>query len=810
MRNNQKIINSNKLLKAGIVLIAFLIAVTFGGFSNPVNSAFTNFIRFTTGPGKVDSNIVIIHITNGDIQQLNGWPIKRSYYALLLNQLAGLGVKRVGFEIFLSENLATQNIYNDLIVNESKKIKRVVFGSIAEIVDDKNLHAENIRFPVTAELSGDVITGHLNFIQNDNLLIPSKLSINDSMETAFSLNLVIDSVKNFNRLIQPNFFNTWTAYENYSLLNILSKFTKDEFIKNQWRDKVVLIGVSENTLAKSVKTFYDEELPGIGMHAFTVDNILNHSELVYGFIFIPLLFLLLLVSSILFFDKASKQFLNLAIFTVSTFITGLIMFINHYVFNYSAVLIPLFAAFVYESVMFLINRNKELEQFEDESKALNKLLKMRELELENLQNELGNSKSAEMIEQVDSLKEEIKLLKISNKDEVPVERSPGDAQIFEGIVFKSNAMYELVESIKKVAPTDAACLILGDSGSGKELVARALHNLSGRKDNNFVAINCAALSESLLESELFGHVKGAFTNAVTDKKGLFEEADKGTIFLDEIGETSENFQVKLLRILQSGEYQKVGSTRLDKADVRIIAATNKDLLKLVDEKKFRRDLFYRLNVIMLGLPSLKERKDDIEVLADYFLKIENAELKLSRAVIDSLNEYNFPGNVRELQSIIKRAAIFVGAEQRDLIQLSDLPKEIAKLNKTGLDVLILESLRNKSFSHSSINETAKELGDISRTIVSENFRGIILRELCNSEFNIEAAAKAVTNSNDQEQNDRVKSKAEIYLKNLQKDLAKLETKDFDLMKDKFASKFKNLPRRYHKYLEDTIKWLIEH
>lgn len=161
-----------------------------------------------------------------------------------------------------------------------------------------------------------------------------------------------------------------------------------------------------------------------------------------------------------------------------------------------------------------------------------------------------------------------------------------DENVFQGLVYKSNAINNVVELIKKSAPTDATILVTGESGTGKELVARAIHNLSKRNNENFIAINCAALTESLLESELFGHVKGSFTGAVVDKAGKFELANNGTIFLDEIGETSENFQVKLLRVLQSGEYDKVGSTSTSRANVRVIAATNKDLKQLVKEKCF--------------------------------------------------------------------------------------------------------------------------------------------------------------------------------------------------------------------------------
>ena len=297
-------------------------------------------------------------------------------------------------------------------------------------------------------------------------------------------------------------------------------------------------------------------------------------------------------------------------------------------------------------------------------------------------------------------------------------------------------MKNVVELINKSAPTDASILITGESGTGKELVAKAVHSLSKRKDKKFVAVNCGALTESILESELFGHVKGAFTGAVIDKIGKFEAANNGTIFLDEIGETTENFQVKLLRVLQSGEYDKVGSVNSAITDVRVISATNKDLKLLIKEKKFREDLFYRLNVINIDIPSLRERKEDIESIARYFCESDDKKYQLSLAALKSLNDYDWPGNVRELESVIRRAKVFCEAGNRSLIQLNDLPEEIVKNVKLNFEDLVIESLRNKKFSHSSINETAKELGNVSRTLVAENFRGLSLKILVENNFDV--------------------------------------------------------------------------
>jgi two-component system response regulator AtoC len=249
---------------------------------------------------------------------------------------------------------------------------------------------------------------------------------------------------------------------------------------------------------------------------------------------------------------------------------------------------------------------------------------------------------------------------------------------FENIVTKNEKMDKIFEMIKKVAPYKSTILITGESGTGKELVARAFHYQSDRSKNLFVPVNCGAIPENLLESELFGHAKGAFTDAIRTKKGLFEEADGGTLFLDEIGELPAQLQVKLLRVLQDGEIRRVGESKPIQIDVRIIAATVKDLAREVSEGRFRDDLFYRLNVLHINLPPLRERKEDIPLLVTHFINKYNQSLSKNVKGIDSraleaLIEYKWYGNIRELENTIERALVLTDG---DTIELENLPIEI--------------------------------------------------------------------------------------------------------------------------------------
>ena len=268
-------------------------------------------------------------------------------------------------------------------------------------------------------------------------------------------------------------------------------------------------------------------------------------------------------------------------------------------------------------------------------------------------------------------------------ENVALKERLGDRFNFSKIIGRSPRMKEVFDTLSLVAPTDATVLILGESGTGKELVANSIHHNSPRASQSFIKVSCAALPETLLEGELFGHEKGAFTGAIARREGRFQLAHRGTIFLDEVGEMSVTTQTKLLRVLQEKEFEPLGSTRTVKADVRVIAASNKDLEREVKEGRFREDLFYRLNVVPVSLPPLRERKDDIPALAAHFFAIyrdkNRKELKdISGKAMDLLTRYDWPGNIRELENGIERAVILARGE---IIAPADLPPIIQALSK---------------------------------------------------------------------------------------------------------------------------------
>ena len=343
-----------------------------------------------------------------------------------------------------------------------------------------------------------------------------------------------------------------------------------------------------------------------------------------------------------------------------------------------------------------------------------------ELERMRAQAELKvkNEELAIRLKEIEALKNQLQAENKYLQEEIKLNSN------FDNIISKSQVFHKVLQLIEQVAPTDSTVLILGESGTGKELVARAIHNISNRSKRTLVKVNCAALPASLVESELFGHEKGAFTGALERKIGRFELADGGTIFLDEIGELPVELQAKLLRVLQEGEFERLGNPKTMRVNVRVIAATNRNLQLAIEKKEFREDLYYRLNVFPISCPPLRERKEDIPLLVMHFLrKFERKTGKkvssVQAKVINALNCYDWPGNIRELENLIERAMILVSG---DTLDFGDwVPKPVEKWNNDGVKTSqqklqdveknhIIETLKKVNWKVSGEKGAAKILG----------------------------------------------------------------------------------------------------
>jgi DNA-binding NtrC family response regulator len=306
---------------------------------------------------------------------------------------------------------------------------------------------------------------------------------------------------------------------------------------------------------------------------------------------------------------------------------------------------------------------------------------------------------------------------------------------FEGLIGKSPAMKRLFQLLETVAPTSSTILLSGETGTGKEVVARAIHHNSPRRSHRFVALNCSAIPESLLEAELFGHVRGAFTGAVGNRQGRLEQAHKGTLFLDEVGTMSAGLQMKLLRVLQEREFERVGDSHTFKVDVRVTAATNGDLTRMVAEGQFREDLYYRLNVIPIHLPPLRDRKEDIPLLVQHFLakytapKTDGGQarpaLTVSQDAMRRLMSYHWPGNVRQLENAVERAVAFSAGRMQ--IDIADLPPELVSVDapamsapvslpENGVDLVAFMSHIERELIQRSLERTGGNKGQAARLL----------------------------------------------------------------------------------------------
>ncbi|MFA6596898.1 MAG: sigma 54-interacting transcriptional regulator [Ignavibacteriaceae bacterium] len=800
--------NKQFVIKTFVVLTVFVSTIFYTGLTNSANSLCKSVFKNIRGEVLPDTNVVLITISGNDIEQLGGWPLKRSYYALLINELNKYEVKKIGIEVFFSGRNSIQTMYDHLFISQIKAANNVVLSSVPGSIYTKNniYHSEEMEYPSLKEIDTSLITGHLGLLKDG--VIPLQIDDEKSFAAQLTGSKRTDEIK-------VNVTSSWKSFHQYELLEFFSLVKQSSPSLQQLRGKIILIGVSDEKFTKKLSSSFDTYLPGIAFHAFAVSNLLQNNWVKESLFSISILIhLLLLVLFVFLFEKktAKSRYEIAALFIFILVIEFLFFSFFNYELHFASFVLPFFSLLILELALTFSERNSLFETTISESEALKHLLTKKEHDLDELQKHSTFSSLAEkenLKEKIELLQKEISRLEKQGQNELPYTPKAEEkiSENFCGILYRSKVMRDVVAFIKKAAPTNETVLILGESGTGKELVAKALHQNSSRKDAPFIAVNCGALSETLLESELFGHVKGAFTGAAGDKIGRFEAADKGTIFLDEIGETSENFQVKLLRVLQSGEFEKVGSAKTFRVDVRIIAATNKKLDQMVKEKKFREDLFYRLNVFPIQLPPLRERKEDIPEIVEGILKLNSKLTGISKAAMEILLQHDWRGNVRELESALKRAFVFANAEQRKIIQLADLPEDVVKEKRLHYEELVLDALRQKKFSHSAFSEIASEL-EVNRTLISENFRGLSFKLLVKNNFDVENTINELAATDDEQSLEKVKAKLETFLSNIREDAKKAGSTDIKIVKQKLQSKYKNLPKKFHPYLDEVIKHFL--
>ena len=870
------------LLGSGIAILVLLLTLPIPQTIDSIDRGILNAEFRIRGERPVDSSIVVLYFSSDDLSILGDLPLKRSYYALLVNALDDLGAKAIGFDIGFTEQDRVHDEYDNVFCSVVKHSGRVVvsgyFRSLAEkgSGQDRAL-SQDLCYPMQS--SSDWFSGQRPEIPFDNLLssaagfghtnlddyyrVPLLLQYNGRTVPSFFLDMlrVSEGVDKSDISFANNSVIMHTAKGDVTIptdkrsivnMNYSGKFSSIpsspviSFLKaydtmragrapsmpvTQVAGRTVLVGIIAEGRSAFVPTPFQAQFPSVGIHAMAIHNALDGTFLTV--VPIPVEYVLGIVFSLICAVLLARSSSRTAVFGIvsGVIILAVILFL---VFAWSNTFVPPFRIFVMAfavTVSLLATRHqqvqRELQSLTTEQQFIVGRLREKESLLAALERELSESLKAgnqegsgNLVEDVKKFRKEIEQLKRSAGEELPAAIGSASGKDglkdFYGILYhESGPMVPIVEFLKMIADNDAPVLILGESGTGKELVAKSIHQLGRRKEEPFIAVNCGALTETLLESELFGHERGSFTGAVKEKPGRFELADGGTIFLDEIGDTSEAFQVKLLRVLQEGAFERVGGVETRHVDVRVITATNRDIKKEVENKSFREDLFYRLNVFMVQLPPLRERRQDLPFLISALISRESPEMKVSVGALNLLTDYGWKGNIRELQSVIKRATLLGRADSRSIIHTQDLPAEIGAALKAlaNIEQTIMDSIRRKRFSRSAISETAAELGGLNRGTVSEYFRGECFRMFVERQWDVEATIAEIAGTAESDVLEKAEKKFLELLGNATENV--IDSLSLEEVKVQSKPKYKNLAIRYHIYLDAIIesyynkKWSIQ-
>ncbi len=849
IRNKVSKILQNKVVMLFFFIIIFVSADYFYlPWNEPVNNTLLDLQLKIRGNRSITDDIAIVFIGDEDVKAIGRWPITRDYYGYFIHVAHTSGAKIIAIDVLFAHANEDHPEY-DLALAEFIKLSGnvclpMIFSELAlsgneNIQDSCNLYFGLNPINTYEELKKSVIgTGFSNLstagvirktpmiVNSMEGIIPSfgleaaRLFLSPASSIGFKGKTVL--LTNQDKIVRKinvdnkaemvlNPFGDLENLKAYHFLDVLKTFEKNPE-NSLFNNKLVFLIISASGISNIHSTPLSEVFPASLIHIAVAENIISKNYLVK----IPLIVQILLISIMILLAQLIWSWAsNYWQVIVGVALPILFLLTSQFALtNWNTIIPVLYPLLGYLAVLFYWNGQNLLKQRAEEN-SIKKMMKLeiqsKEKKLEKIQELLKQESETteKSIEKIELQKDTIRQLQkeLSDLKSYVVPELETIKLEFSEIIYADNSpMAQVLDLVGKVAMDDIPVLVLGETGTGKELIARAIHNKGKRNDNPFIAINCGALSENLLESELFGHEKGAFTGANNQRKGRFELADGGTIFLDEISETSLAFQTKLLRILQEGVFERVGGEQSIHVNVRVIAATNKQPDVEISNNKLRSDLYYRLNGFSIFLPPLRERIDDIPMLVSYFLKKYEHEsvVEISDRAMNELKIYTWPGNVRELENTVRRAAILAKSAGRKIIQVEDLPKE--QMHESSifvhitLEEQILKMLRSLEFSRSSIGQTAKALGNKDRGTITEYFRGICFEKLVETNFDIKLAAKEIAGSNSEKIIERVRQKLMTYLENLNASVADQRLK---------SAAYRGLPQKFHASLDQIIKHFRE-
>ncbi len=842
-----------------IILIILVIIILLNSQLRTSQQLINDFIHKQLLFQKLNSPIKIVYFDDYAIEQLHGWPISRNVYSYLIHILNQLQVATIGIDIFftpisplpdeddrllIETNEQFDNIVNSCYFQQTNKKTTQQLPPIKSLdLEISHINAKTdiqlqLPFPELLKANPDIGFVNVN-IDKKGVVRTSALAIKigEKLYPSFSLAVAMNYLrqkyptknpmsllKAFDSPLKENYIIHYAVepeqLELFPAIDLMQAFQKHatglkvDFDLAQFRDSIVLIAVLSENLGSYKPIPISANYPVAGIHAQIIDNILSHNFLNHGSKWVEILLLLILI--LIFSQLRRIRILQSLLIII---ISGLLITIGYVFFFKNNIILPIASIYMLLAAMMTMviisHYRAQKEQILKDKSALEQELNEKIAMLSQLENRLYQVQNSEMKvlhEKMASYRIQIKRLQDQIRDmTIPGTKEPAIADlqhIFPEIIFSnSSPMREVLQTTRKVAQSDSTVLLTGESGTGKELIARAIHRLSVRKDAPFMVVNCAAFPETLIESELFGHKKGAFTGAIENKKGIFEAADGGTIFLDEITETSLLFQSKLLRAVQEKEFYPIGSERPCKTDIRIIVATNRDIKTAITRGEFREDLFYRLSVITIEIPPLHDRKSDIPLLVQHFLRNESKQFSL--AAMDVLKNYHWPGNVRELQNLVQRCLIMTDEQVISVTWLRNQLRESQPYTGKSDDLaeMILEKLRQKEFKFRAISEIAGELGHIHRSTITEHLKGMIFKAFYEIYFSLNQTIRYLNPNQNESHDQRLKNRIVHYLRNLQNSIFLDRSLEENL--HRLRSRFKNLPQKYHFYLEEIIRKVLD-
>jgi transcriptional regulator with GAF, ATPase, and Fis domain/CHASE2 domain-containing sensor protein len=837
---------------SGIFIFILMISLIPGDFNEGIQNFELDTHFRLRGERAASENMTLVHIGSEDIAEPGGrWPITRDYYGYLLHVLGQMEARAVDIDLLFTAPDPLHPEYDKILADFMESFGRVclpmTFSSLTStekgIVSGIDPHYPHSLFRQHVSGIGFSNLGRELVIREVPLLARQgdeyKLSFGLEMARAYAgydtftvrdgdLYVMTDSesvmvdIDTEGRVL-VNHFGNMDQMHSISLVNLLKTFRQAPdslFLK----DKLVVVLVTAPGVAPLVSTPLSGLIPASLVHATVAENMLGGRFIQKAGPGLSILFILIFIfAGVLMHYKLRGYALAVSIIVL----LSSAVFVSQFLFNGLNFFLPLFYPFMgFLTTAFALGVLKTYQQrreehgmrdlLQEQIDAKAKQLQAAKTQLAKLESQLSEeeSQTQKSKELAEKRSAEIRMLEKELRDlksySLPQEEAGTQPEFKDIIHDKQSKMATVLNLVLTVAKDDIPVLIMGETGTGKEMIARTIHDNSHRHDQPFVAVNCGALSETLLESELFGHEKGSFTGAVSRRKGRFELAGGGTIFLDEITETSPSFQAKLLRVLQEGTFERLGGEQSLSVDIRVIAASNRDVQQEQMEGRFRQDLFYRLNGFPITIPPLRERKEDIPLLSEHFLgKYQTGSVQsLSGRVMELMQHYHWPGNVRELENVIRRTAILAQSRNRVQIREADLPPEIRKTDQQvalqsvhrPLEDQVLESLRKLAFSRSSIKQTAEALGNKDRGTITEYFRGICFEQLAENDFDISSASSRIADTSDEKIVERVQQKLNEYISNL------VQTMQHDPDPD-ISSAFKGLPKKYHPALQKVMDHL---